>query len=187
VERFRHLTACGKCLHEHAVGGLAKWVVLEEASCGPLGAGQLGATEPQAGGDVRLQRLLQRVVEPAPPSVEPWKVVLARQQRPAGDVLSAQRGAPGAHPIVLHDRGFSPVHGRQCLLDVDSCTGLEGETHGPASREDVRPDGRADHLVPRRGRDNLHPELDELWVFDLGIGAGEEPERKRDIERQRGG
>lgn len=138
AERLRHLAACGERLHEHAVGGLAEWVVIDEASRGPLGAGQLGAAEPQAGCGVGLQRLLPRVIEPASPPVEPRKVVLARQKRAGGDVLGttasrASRGRPAVAALRCSPMRWRPSSARSSASILAATIGSSSGASTPST------------------------------------------------------
>ena len=48
---------------------------------------------------------------------------MVAQERARGDVLRAQRGAPGPRPVALHDRRLRAMQRRQRLLDVDPSSG----------------------------------------------------------------
>src|SRR3954462_14566279 len=119
-ERFGHVAARGEGLHEQAVTGLAERVVLEQAARRALGARDLGAAESQAGGGVRFQCAVERVVESSPPQVQPWKVVVVGQQRARGHVPRAEGSAPGARPVALYDGRLGTMQGGQRLLDIDA-------------------------------------------------------------------
>ena len=117
--------------------------MLEQASRRALGARDLGAAESQAGGGIRFQRAVERVVESPPPQVQPRKIVVAGQQRARGHVPRAERGAPGARPVALYDGRLGTMQGGQRLLDIDAGVRRQDDVHAAATGEDVRPHGGA--------------------------------------------
>ena len=115
--------------------GLAQRVVLDEAPGGALGAGKLSAAEAEARRGVGLERSLQHVVEPAPPTVQPGKVVLAGS--------SGRSATYCAHSAALHARAQS------CWTTADSARCTAASACSTSTRA---PDGKVNRTSPRPAR-----------------------------------
>ena len=66
----------GEGVHQQAVTTFAQRRAVDQAPCGPFGPGQLGPADAESGGCECLQRMVEHIIEPPTPLVDPRGLVL---------------------------------------------------------------------------------------------------------------
>src|SRR4029077_7785431 len=89
-------------LHQDQVAGLAEWGQLDQLACTIRGLRQRRPPEPEPCLCEALEPAQPNVVEASPPFVQPGLVV-AMEQRPAGDVVGDSGRAPRFRPFADSD------------------------------------------------------------------------------------
>ncbi len=146
VQSLRRVLAGPKHLHQSAVAGLAVGSALDEDPTGALGGVELGSADPHARLCRELERAEVQLLDPAPETVDPRRV-LAGQESSCADVLRDPRRPPRVRPRAPGDRRLGAVDRLRGGFEIDPGIRRERKANAAAPFErhdatELREEGR---------------------------------------------